>query len=56
MLIYQIVTINGKIIEFEAESYEEEGNYVSFMIEGEKIAEINKQNIAGYYQAGEDDE
>ena len=55
-MIYQIVLINGKIIEFEAEDYEyEEGTY-TFYYDGEVIAQFQRNNIAGFYRLEIEDE
>lgn len=47
-MIYQIVLINGKIIEFEAEEYEYEDGTYSFFYDGEVITQFQRNNIAGF--------
>lgn len=52
-LLYQIILINGREVEIEADEIEEEdGGYV-FTEEGEVVAEFTKNNIAGYNLCGE---
>lgn len=47
-MIYQIILINGKIIEFEAEEYEYEDGTYSFFYDGEVMAQFQRNNIAGF--------
>ena len=47
-MIYQIILINGKIIEFEADEHEYEDGTYTFILGGEAVAEFQRSNIAGY--------
>lgn len=50
---YQIIMINGRIIEFEADSVEDDMGFLTFLEDGEVIGEFKKDNIAGYLSTGE---
>lgn len=47
--LYQVVTINGKIIAFEADEVESDVERHIFLIGGEVVAEFERKNIAGYF-------
>lgn len=47
--MYQVVTINGKIIAFEADEVESDVERHIFLIGGEVVAEFERKNIAGYF-------
>ena len=55
-MIYQIILINGKIIEFEADAYELEDGTYQFYRDGEIVGEFQKNNIAGFWSVNEEDE
>ena len=46
---FQIIMINGRIIEFEADEVQDYGDgFLRFLYEGEVIGEFKKDNVAGY--------
>lgn len=47
--LYQVVTINGKIIAFEADEVDSENDRHIFLFGGEVVAEFERRNIAGYF-------
>ena len=47
-MVYQIVLINGKIIEFIAEEHELEDGTYTFYHDGDVVAQFQKNNIAGF--------
>lgn len=49
---YQIIMINGRIIEFDADAVEDNMGFITFYLEGEAIGEFKKDNIAGYLAVG----
>lgn len=55
-MIYQIIFINGRAIEFTADEFEFEDGVYRFLIDGEVIAEFVRNNIAGFYSLEETDE
>ena len=58
--LYQVVTINGKIIAFEADEVDSDDDRHTFLVGGEVVAEFERKNIAGYFTVeiieGEDGE
>ena len=52
----QIVLINGRVIEFEADEIEYEDGTYFFTLEGKTVAQFQKNNIAGFYKVYLDDE
>ena len=51
---FQIIMINGRIIEFAADEVQDYGDgFLRFLCEGEVIGEFKKDNIAGYIAVGE---
>ena len=46
--IYQILSINGKIIVFFADEVESDEERHVFYLDGEVIGEFERRNIAGY--------
>ena len=48
-MVYQIVLINGKIIEFLADEYEYENGEYTFYVGSEIVAQFQRNNIAGFY-------
>ena len=48
-LYYQVILINGKVVEFEADCVNDEDGYYKFELDGQIVSEFNKTNIAGYY-------
>ena len=57
-MIYQVVLINGKIIEFLAEEYEYEDGTYTFYVGGEVMAQFQRNNIAGFscFEVEDDEE
>lgn len=57
-MIYVIVPLTGKMLEFNADEMEDEDGYYRFLIDDEIIAVFKKDNIAGYFVSEdyEDDE
>lgn len=57
-MIYQIMFINGRAIEFAADDFEFEDGVYRFLIDGEVIAEFVRNNIAGFcsLEAPDEDE
>ena len=53
---FQVVTINGKIIAFEAEEVISYDDTYQFLYDGEVVGEFNKKNIAGYFSTELEDE
>ena len=49
--LYQVVTINGRIVQFEAEMVESDEEKHQFWYDGEIVAEFERKNIAGYIAA-----
>lgn len=49
---YQIIMINGRIIQFEADAVEDNMGFITFYLDGEEIGEFKKDNIAGYLAVG----
>ena len=47
-MIFQIVLINGKIIEFEADEWDFEDGTYTFLVGGEVMAQFQRNNIAGF--------
>lgn len=46
---FQIIMINGRIIEFAADEVQDCGDgFLQFFYEGEVIGEFKKDNVAGY--------
>ena len=58
MRLYQVVFINGRIVEFFADSHEFEDGIYTFYFEGDVVAEFKRDNIAGYVATvpGDEDE
>lgn len=58
MKMFYIVTINGKIIAFQADEVESDDDRHSFKMDGEVVGEFERKNIAGYFweEMGEEDE
>lgn len=48
-LLYRVVMINARILEFEADEVECEEGIYKFYCEGELVAEFKRDNIAGYF-------
>lgn len=55
-MLFQIFTINGKEIDFLADSVESDETTHRFWVDGEIKAEFERKNIAGYYASEEEDE
>ena len=53
--LYQVVLISGRAIRFYADVVEEYGNDLEFKLDGETVAQFNKNNIAGYLILGVND-
>lgn len=49
MTMYYVVTINGKIIAFQADEVESDNERHSFLMDGEVVGEFERKNIAGYF-------
>lgn len=47
-MLYQIVMINARIVEFEADEVETNENAYIFTVGDEVVAEFERKNIAGY--------
>ena len=56
MYLYQVVMINGRVIEYEAERVESDDDRHVFYIGDEVVGEFERKNIAGYYQFEEEEE
>lgn len=48
-LLYRVVMINARILEFKAEEVECEEGIYKFYLDGELVAEFKRDNIAGYF-------
>ena len=48
--LYQVVTINGKIVAFEADQVISDDERHMFMVDGEVVGEFERKNIAGYFE------
>ena len=46
--MYYVVTINGKIIAFQADDVESDNERHSFLADGEVVGEFERKNIARY--------
>ncbi len=57
-MMYYVVTINGRIIAFQADEVESDDDRHSFKMGGEVVGEFERKNIAGYFweEMGEEDE
>lgn len=49
--LYQVVTINGRIVQFEADMVESDEERHRFWYDTEVVAEFERKNIAGYIAA-----
>lgn len=49
--LYQVVTINGKIVAFEADQVISDDERHTFMVDGEVVGEFERKNIAGYFES-----
>lgn len=49
--LYQVVTINGKLIAFEADQVVSDEERHSFLVDGEVVGEFERKNIAGYFES-----
>ena len=49
--LYQVVTINGKMIAFEADQVISDDERHTFMVDGEVVGEFERKNIAGYFES-----
>ena len=49
--LYQVVMINGRIVEFEADMVFSDEDKHRFCYEGKIVAEFERKNIAGYIAA-----
>jgi hypothetical protein len=54
--MYQVITLNARIIEFEADRVEMEDGVYTFYEDDEVIGEFKRDNIAGYVLCACDDE
>ena len=48
--LYQILLINGKTAEFEADQVISDDERHTFMVDGEVVGEFERKNIAGYFE------
>lgn len=49
--LYQVVMINGKIVEFEADMVDSDEDKYRFWYDEKEVAEFERKNIAGYVEA-----
>ena len=55
-MIYRVVMLNGRFMDFEAEEVCDEEETYKFYDDDEVVAEFSKKNIAGYVDLGEEEE
>ena len=48
-MLYQVVTINAKILAFTADEVELEDGIYTFYYDGEEVGKFKRDNIAGYF-------
>lgn len=48
--LYQVVTINGRTIAFEADEVEVDSERYVFSEDGEVIGEFERKNVSGYFK------
>lgn len=54
-MVYQVVTITGRVIAFEADAVTDEDGTYMFWLDDEVVAQFEKGNIAGYVAVEKDD-